>query len=308
MTAEAALTLRTEDVTESDWRRQLERVPRTNLFQSWDFGEAMRRAEGQEPVRAYLYAKDLHVGLVQGFRVRRLGFLSFVRVLRGPLFFQPTPPEIHAIAVQTIRRAYPLTHLTWTTVMPEIGVADVWDKASATRGLNRVMDGYETSFLDLRRGTDHLRGGLKQKWRNQLAKAEDAGLSLERTGDAGWLLENYEEQRRQRRYTGPSASLLSALPAENSLTLTAKRNGATVAGVHFLRHGPDATYQVGWTGEDGRAVNAHNLLLWKGLLALKQDGVRWLDLGGLDAEKMPGIAHFKQGLGGEAFRCAGVYL
>ena len=308
MTAEAALTLRTEDVTESDWRRQFERVPRTNLFQSWEFGEAMRRAEGQAPLRAYLYAKGLHIGLVQGFRVRRLGVFSFVRVLRGPLFFQPTPPDIHAIAVQHIRKAHPLARLTWSTVMPEIAEAEVWDKATAARGLNRVMDGYETAWLDLRRSADSLRAGLKQKWRNQLAKAEEAGLSIEPSEETGWLLEKYEQQRRQRRYAGPSAALIGALPPETAFTLIAKRNGSPVAGVHFLLHGPDATYQVGWSGEDGRAANAHNLLLWQGVLTLKKRGVRWLDLGGLDAEKMPGIAHFKQGLGGEAFRCAGVYL
>ena len=308
MTVEAALTLRTEDVTESDWRRQFERVPRTNLFQSWDFGDAMRRAEGQEPVRAYLYAKDLHIGLVQGFRVRRLGLVAFVRVLRGPLFFQPTPPDIHAIAVRRIRKAHPLSRLTWSTVMPEIAADELWDTAAETRGLNRVMDGYETCWLDLRRGTDSLRAGLKQKWRNQLAKAEEADMAVERTGETGWLLERYEEQRRQRRYAGPSAALIAAHPAEHGLTLIAKRGGQSIAGVHFQRHGPDATYQVGWTSEDGRALNAHNLLLWRGLLTLKENGVRWLDLGGLDAEKMPGIAHFKQGLGGEAFRNAGVYL
>ena len=302
------LRLAFEDVTESDWQHQLERVPRSNLFQSWAFGEAMRAVEGQIPRRAYLYAKDMHVGLVQAFTVRKLGALSFTRVLRGPLFFQPAPPDIHAIALKQIKRAFPLLRLNWSTVMPEIAPSPVWQTAAESRGLNRVMDGYETAWLDLRKAEKTLRSGLKPKWRNQLAKAEAAGLPVEEPTSIQWLLDHYDRQRRERRYTGPSGRLLAALPRDAVLALSALQDGEPVAGVLFVRHGLDATYQVGWTGEEGRDQNAHNLLLWQGLLRLKAAGVRFLDMGGIDAAVLPGIAHFKQGLGGEAFHCAGVYL
>jgi len=302
------LRLAFEDITESDWQHQLERVPRSNLFQSWAFGEAMQTVEGQTPRRAYLYARDLHVGLVQAFTVRKFGVLSFTRILRGPLFFQPAPPDIHAIALKEIKRTFPLLRLNWSTVMPEVAPSPAWQTAAESRGLNRIMDGYETAWLDLRKPERVLRSGLKQKWRNQLSKAETAALSVEEPASVDWLLDHYDRQRRDRRYTGPSGKLLAALPRDALLALSARAQGELVAGVLFVRHGLDATYQVGWTGEAGRDLNAHNLLLWQALLRLKAAGVRFLDMGGIDAAVQPGIAHFKQGLGGETFHCAGVYL
>lgn len=309
MAVKGDLTLHLEDISESDWARHLERVPRSNLFQDWDFGQAMRKAEGQEPFRALIRGGGLDLALVQGFHQRKFGVVTFTRVLRGPLFFQPTPPDIHAIALKQIKRAYPLTRLYWTTVMPEISPSPDWDEAAAARSLQAVMDGYESAWLDLTKPEETLRTGLKQKWRNQLSQAEGAGLTVTEGSDPTWLLDRYEDQRRDRRYVGPSAGLLRALPSRKMLLLHVPGpDGPPIAGVLFIRHGRDATYQVGWTGAEGRAANAHNLLLWEGVKRLKAERVRGLDLGGIDAEKMPGIAHFKQGLGGEAFHCAGVYL
>lgn len=309
MAGKSDLTLHADEITESDWTRHLERVPRSNLFQDWHFGEAMRQAEGQAPFRALIRAGGMELGMVQAFHQRKLGLITFTRVLRGPLFFQPTPPEIHAIAIKRIKRAFPISRLHWTTVMPEIPPSADWDAAAASRSLQAVMDGYESAWLDLTREEEVLRAGLKQKWRNQLVQAEAAGLTVEEGDDPGWLLDAYEAQRRDRRYAGPSARLIGALPRSKTLLLSIPgANGAPMAGVLFIRHGRDATYQVGWTGEEGRAVNAHNLLLWEGIKRLKSQGVRGLDMGGIDAEKMPGIAHFKNGLGAEAFHCAGVYL
>ncbi|RVU39518.1 GNAT family N-acetyltransferase [Hwanghaeella grinnelliae] len=309
MTGRRDLTLQFDEITESVWTRHLERVPRSNLFQDWDFGEAMARTEGQTPFRAVIRAGTLELGIVQGFHERIFGILTFTRILRGPLFFQSTPPEIHAIAIKKVKRVFPVSKLHWSTVMPEIAPSPTWDEAASSRSLHRIMDGYESAWLNLTKPEEALRAGLNQKWRNQLVQAEKAGLTVEEGGDPAWLLAAYEDQRRNRRYKGPSAALLGVLPRSKMLTLHCLgADGVAMAGVLFIRHGLDATYQVGWTGEEGRTANAHNLLLWEGVKRLKVEGVRGLDLGGIDAEKMPGIAHFKQGLGGEAFHCAGVYL
>lgn len=303
------LTLQFHGITESDWARHLERVPRSNLFQDWDFGEAMRAVERQTPFRALIRSGKMELGIVQGFHERILGILTFSRVLRGPLFFQPAPPEIHAIAIKQLKRAFPLNKLHWTTVMPEVAPSPAWNEAASSRTLHRLMDGYESAWLNLTKPEETLRAGLKQKWRNQLVQAEKAGLTVEAGADPVWLLAAYEDQRRDRRYFGPSAALLGALPRHKMFALhCVGLDGSAMAGVLFIRHGKDATYQVGWTDKEGRDANAHNLLLWEGVKRLKAAGVRGLDLGGIDAEKMPGIAHFKQGLGAEAFHCPGVYL
>ena len=90
--------------------------------------------------------------------------------------------------------------------------------------------------------------------------------------------------------------------------LSAHRGNQLIAGIVLVRHGSSATYFISWSGEAGREVNAHNLLLWRAIEVLKKDGVRWFDLGGVDAVHAPGIARFKLGMGGEPTTLAGSCL
>lgn len=309
----ASHELRFEACDHEVWTEHFDQSPMSTLFQSWEFGEAMRQVEGQAPIRQCILLGDTPIGLIQAFETKWLGFLRQVRVLRGPLFLHPTPPQVQAITVKKFRAQFPISRGAWATIMPEIADSSDWQKAAQAQGLTRVMEGYETDWLDLSRSEDMLRKSLKQKWRNQLSRAEDRiaqepTLELVENEDTDWLLETYDKDKKKRRYSGPSAALLRALPFSSHYSLSLRQSDRPIGGVHFIRHGTTATYQVGWTSDEGRELNAHNLLLWRATLAIKQLGHTWLDLGGIDPARMPGIAHFKRGLGGHAFHTAGVYL
>ena len=74
------------------------------------------------------------------------------------------------------------------------------------------------------------------------------------------------------------------------------------------RHGTSATYVIGWNNDVGRRTNANTLLLWQGMLILKNENVSSFDLGGIDTHSLPGIARFKLGMGGEIASLAGTYF
>jgi lipid II:glycine glycyltransferase (peptidoglycan interpeptide bridge formation enzyme) len=76
----------------------------------------------------------------------------------------------------------------------------------------------------------------------------------------------------------------------------------------YLIHGTAATYHVGWSGEEGRRLGAHNLLLWEAMSRLAAHGVRRLDLGGVNTQSSAGVARFKLGAGGEVVTLAGTWL
>jgi lipid II:glycine glycyltransferase (peptidoglycan interpeptide bridge formation enzyme) len=79
--------------------------------------------------------------------------------------------------------------------------------------------------------------------------------------------------------------------------LTAAEAGTPIAFMLILLHGDTATYHIGWTGPRGRAVGAHNLLLWDASCTLAARGYIRLDLGRTDPLRTPGIARFKLGAG-----------
>ena len=181
--------------------------------------------------------------------------------------------------------------------------------------MQRIMGGYHTVLWDLRPDEDALRQGLAGKWRNRLVAAEKAGLTvtpISKSPDKyAWLL---NEEAQQQRTVGYRAMPLDLTPAFHRhagkgavIALQAKQNAETVGAMLFLRHGPCATYHIGWANEAGKQLNVHNLLLWRAVAMLKKAGVEIVDLGGVNTDFNPGIARFKIGVGGAVTSLCGAW-
>lgn len=296
------------DITESVWNRHLERCPRANLFHSWSFGEATAAVEGFGIRRGEVLANREVIGLVQLYTKRMAGFCHQVKTIQGPVFDKSTILPEQIAALKLIRQAYPTWKLNWCTIMPDLPDSEAVRAILSETGLNRIMAGYQTAWLDLRKSEDDLMAGLDGKWRNQLRKAMQENLSVTFSDDPTWLLARYEQHKREIAYSGPPAAVLERLNRRELLVATATLNGESVGAVLFIKTGHCATYQVGWTSADSRQRNIHNLLLWKGLIELKKQGITVFDVGGTDKETAPGVAHFKAGLGGLTITLAGTFI
>jgi lipid II:glycine glycyltransferase (peptidoglycan interpeptide bridge formation enzyme) len=128
-----------------------------------------------------------------------------------------------------------------------------------------------------------------------------------------WLVDRAEAFRRRAGFVGLPGDLVRAIARaqpdrQDVLVLTAEARRERLAGVLFFVHGRTATYTLAWTGPEGRRLRAHNLLLWRAVLALRERGVDWLDLGGVNAAAAPGVARFKLGLGGRLHTLAGTFI
>lgn len=189
-------------------------------------------------------------------------------------------------------------------------------------GFTRIMTGISTIWIDLSAEKNALRRSLAANWRNQLKKAEQNTFTVavggSKTKHYNWLLEREGEQRSNRGYSAVPLGLVpayqntqSALSAGGTppiVSVTAHEKGAQIAGALFLLHGSSATYHIGWAGERGRALNAQNRVLFEGMLALKDQGVKWLDMGGVDTGPQAAIARFKLGLGHPPETLVGSYI
>ena len=287
---------------------------KSSLEQSWAYGEAVAAQHGQTIERHLLRAGDRPLALVQAFR-KRYGFIGVTRVLRGPVWLiEPLDDPQTADVCETIARRYRSRRMDFLSWLPELPDDPRSAALLEAQGLRRTVTGYASTWLDLRQSSEALLAGLHGKWRSALRKAEREGIDItrdnkDRQRKAALLL--YDTFRRKKRFVGPSGDFIGAIAAADPqamLSLTARRDGKMVAGVILLRHGASATYLASWTSDAGRAGQAHNLLLWRGIEALRSDGIQWLDLGGFNTESQQGLARFKLGLGGEVFTLTGSYL
>ncbi|MFD0668717.1 lipid II:glycine glycyltransferase FemX [Ramlibacter sp. MAHUQ-53] len=285
-----------------------------SLQQAWAYGEALT-ALGVRIDRACAWDGERLLGVAQFMTRRIAGYLSLSSCTRGPVWSADTPAALRAQAWREMRRAIPTRPLRVTLVSPDLPAGEQAD--AETAGLWRVMTGYSTVLLDLRRPLPELRADLDGKWRNRLAKAEaDAGLAVRvepNLPECQRLLERETQQRAEKRFHGLPTKFVPAYieacgSRERAFAVSfAQARKETQAAMLFLVHGSVATYHLGWASEAGRKANAHNLLLWRGIEHLKKQGLERLDLGGINTRALPGISRFKLGAGGQPLTLAGTY-
>lgn len=312
----AASELDWRPVAKTQWNRLLRKAGWSALEQSWAYGDTLATQHRQTIQRFILARNSREAALLQIVEGRLGPGVRMARITRGPVWLDGAPDDsLRDAVLRSLRGRYRILRRHPLLLLPELVGTPGNIAALRAASMRRMVTGYGSIRLDLTPDPDRLRAGLDGNWRNVLNRAERGKLKIDRavSGNAlAALLAAYDGMRRGRRFVGPSGQFVADLatrlqPAGDLFVVRALAAGELAAGALFVRHGASATYLVGWTGDAGRAEGAGQLVLWRGVLALREAGLRWLDLGGIDAAQ-PGIARFKLGLGGEPFTLAGTWL
>lgn len=303
--------------TVADWRRLVDGATGATLPQCLAYAQAMATTERQLPHFGVIRDAAGDAGCVLVLERRALKAFSRISIHRGPLWLRPdVPRETVAGAFAALRRRWPRRPWRRVSFIPELPAGAENHALLDMSGYRRAGDGYRSILVDLTRPETERRQELRSTWRHDLQRAERAEISVEidRHGKTTlpWLLQRADLDRKLRSYRGPSAKLalqlmLAARADGDALVLIAAKNGENIAGILVVRHGDTATYLIGWTGSEGRRLRATHLLLWHAMQTLAADGVRQLDLGGINPEEAPGLTLFKRGLGGREYELIGTY-
>lgn len=305
----------TWDSDPQQWDDAFALIPRSTLLQSRGYGEAICPALGQRARRGAILARGELVGVFQLQEASLFRRAVHALILdRGPLWL----PGYEEAALrrgffQAFAKTYPQRFGRRRRLLPEVQRGS--DLAGLPLRRQARQTPYQTIWLNLEPELETIRGKLKGKWRNMLAKAEKsdvhvtwdwAGRGLDR------LIEVYARDKAAKGYPGPSAPVLRRLGRNFARRgaagiATAWHQDRPAARLLVLTHGRAATYQIGVVEEAGRKVAANHLLLWSAIEQLKLRGLASFDLGGINDETAAGVKKFKQGLGGEEITLAGQY-
>lgn len=311
-----ALELSWDACDQAGWERLQVAAGLSNLEQSWAYGESLRTAQGCRVRRAVVSLDGRPLATVQVFEKRRFLPIAPVRILRGPLWLQTgLARDRRAAVLGLIKEQFRLARRELLIWSPELPDAPASHALMRSCGVRQMVTGYSTVLLDLAPPLEVLRSGLHGKWRSALAAAEKSDLGVRQASGGrtfDWLVDHAEVFRRRKGYLGLPTALVRGIARATAdkrdvLVLTASAGKQRVAGALLFRHGASATYSLGWSGAEGRRLQAQNLLLWHALLELRKRGVRWFDLGGVNSAA-PGVARFKLGLGGRLHTLAGTFI
>jgi len=187
---------------------------------------------------------------------------------------------------------------------PECG--DIFEQQGFVR--DRTEARYSTLLASLTAPEEQLRAGLLPKWRNQLARAERSGIAVRMGTDDRMFavfLQLLDETTDRKHFT-PGADCRSFARMQQDLpeplkmrVIIAERAGLPLAGAVCSAVGDTGVYLFGATARDGLKVAASNLVQWRAMRWLCEQGCEWYDLGGVDERRNPGVFHFKRGIAGK---------
>lgn len=303
-------------VTPTEWAQMLDLFNDANLYQTWSYG---RVRWGDENLSNLVLKRNGEVQAIAQLRiVRPTSFKFGMAYLRwGPLCErrgQPLDSEVALNMAQALEEEYVRKRKLFVRILPNAFAGS--SRAAVLQSAffkftaePLVADNtYRTFVLDLAPSLEELRKSLDKKWRNQLTRAEKNNLiviSGTGTDEYRAFCEIYCEMRKRKAFeTTVNAEefgrIQEELPDSSRMRiLIAKDNGVPVAGLVASAMGDSAVYLLGATSDSGLNSKGAYLLQWTLIQWLKDNGIRWYDLGGIDPAGNPGVYHFKKGLSGQ---------
>jgi len=313
---DSAPEIEVDRVTESEWSQLTERFADANIYQTWSYGAARW---GVRSLSHLVLKRDGEAeGLAQLRIVRPAGLGAGVAYLRwGPLCHlrgQELNSETVDRLAHALQKEYVENRGLYLEILPNAfggsARADAFGSAFTKfdRGTGISDEQYRTFVLDLSPSLEDLRKNLDKKWRNQLNAAERNSLAIIE-GNSVDLYRRFRQlyqQMWERKRFAMNVSLeqfeqiQERLPQDQKMRiLICEHEGKPNAALVCSALGDSAVYLLGATNDQGMKLKSSYLLQWTLIQRLKESGVRFYDLGGIDPEANPGVHHFKSGLSGE---------
>jgi len=301
--------------TSVEWSRILDLFDDANLYQTAAYGGVRW---GESNLSRIVLKRDGDVVSAAQVRIIRPTPLKFgMAYLRwGPLWErrgQVLDPEIPVRMARAVEDEYVTKRKLFVRILPNAFAgsprADAFQSAFSkfTREGQQSSDIYRTFVVDLTPSVDELRSRLDAKWRNKLKQSEKNNLTVvsgSGSEEYGIFLAMYSQMRERKTFetsvdVGEFGRMQEQLPESQRMrVLICMDKDAAAAGLVVSAMGESAIYLLGATSDAGLNAKGAYLLQWTMMCWLRERGIKWYDLGGIDPEGNPGVYYFKRGFSG----------
>jgi peptidoglycan pentaglycine glycine transferase (the first glycine) len=300
-------------IGEDEWNRVLPEFSDSNIYQTWTYG-AVRW--GAKSLSHLVIRRAGSIKALVQLRIIRPRLLKWgIAYIRwGPVYQRrdETPdPGFARLVFSAVYEEYVRKRRLFLRIMPDAFVGSERERDFSEAGIawSRPKNTYieRTMVVDLRPSLDELRKNLDRKWRNHLNRAEKNNLTIVQ-GQApehyAIFRDLYQQMWNRKRFeTTVDVDEFSRISAElppnvKLMTFICYSEGKPVGSTICSNFGGTGIYLLGATNEDAMKCKAAYMLQWSMVQHLKERGVQFYDLGGVDQQRNPGVYEFKQGLSG----------
>jgi hypothetical protein len=315
------MRLAPKDFSQQEWTTLVNGFQDLSLMQTWEYGEAKAYTGPWRVVRLGFWEGDVPVGACQAMvRILPLGRRGLVWINQAPLWRHPGEagdPALLAALLAELRRYWVEERRMYLRLALPLEDDQGGENFSPPPGYAWVpgAGGWASARLDLSPGVEELRAGLSRNWRKQLSRAERQGITarVDRSPELfDRFLENYgvflgRKGLRTSLTTEFLRELQNLLPEARHLWVSEGWQGSAYLGSLLLAgYGDTSMFLALALSDAGELAHGGFVIHWQAILAMKDAGFQWLDLGGADPRRTPpGILQFKSGFRGTPYQLVG---
>ncbi len=311
----AAWEVEVDRTNSETWSQLLDTFDDASIYQTAAYGEV--RWSRKNLSRIVLKKDGDAVAIAQLRLIRPAPLKCGIAYLRwGPLWERRDhefDPEVAVRIASAIEEEYVKRRNLFVRIVPNAFAgskrAELFQSAFSQFALESPgsAEVYRTFLVDLSPSLEELRKKLDAKWRNKLKQAERKSLTvISGTGIEAYraFCEMYSQMRQRKTFETTVdiqefERIQEQLPESQRMRIfICKDQGVPVAGMVASVTGNSAIYLLGATSDAGLNARGAYLLQWSLISFLKENGIKFYDLGGIDPATNPGVYQFKRGLTG----------
>jgi lipid II:glycine glycyltransferase (peptidoglycan interpeptide bridge formation enzyme) len=286
----------------------------SNIYQSYEYNLQAKGGKNMCTVVLKQGDKILGVSIVRIVKVPLINF-GIVYIYRGPVWQRKNvvnSTEILSIFLKLLKEEFVLKRKLVLRISPNLlkEKNEDFEKLFSELGFTShgKSAGANTFYIDLDLPIEELRKNLSGNWRKKLKKSENEDLRIV-SGKEDSLFQEVEKLylemvKRKRFDPGIDVNKLIATqfclpPSMKMISTICYSNDVPISGLVFSAIGYIGIPILAATSDLGADYNGSYLLHWQMLVYLKENGIKFFDLGGIDKEKNPNVYNFKHGMGGK---------